>query len=251
MTEWDHGPVSYGFGPEEPWYRQRGPLTAGITAAISVIFLVVAVILWSGSGNSNDAAPQATAPTISFGPTSTTLVEQTSVPATVESTVAVTTVPVTTTQTGASTTVNPAETTTTSITAGELTVWDLLQARSNLSRAAALLMMAELDDVLRGTDEFTFFAPTNEAFADFEATAEGAAIVADPGRLTTFLLRHLAFPRKLTTQQMYAEGFVLVATGEFLDVDPAARTLDGVGFLLIDDAAGNGVLHVMEDVLAP
>ncbi len=250
MTEWDQEPVSYGFGPEEPWYRQRGPLTVAITAAISVIFLVIVAILWIGGSTASDAGPQPTAPTIST--LSTNPVDQTSVPATVETTVPASTAPVTTVETGATTTVNPADTTTsTTITAGQLTVWDLLQTRSNLSRAAELLVMAELDDVLRGTDEFTFFAPTNEAFADFESTANGAAIVSNPGRLTTFLLRHLAFPRKLTTQQIYAEGFVLVATGEFLDADLVARTLDGVGFLLIDDVAGNGVLHVMDDVLAP
>jgi len=247
MTQWDSEPVSYGFGPEDPWYRQRGPLTVAITAAVAIIFLIIVIVVWAGGRGSSDASPDTTPPftTVIIGDTS----DQTTVPP--STTVPASTVPSTTVDPSAtSTTVNPAVSTTT-IEVGELTVWDLLQTRSNLSRVAELLEIAELDDVLRGEDEFTFFAPTNEALADYESTTTGAAVIGDQGRLTTFLLRHLAFPRKLTTQQIYAEGFVLVSTGEFLSADPVARTLDGVGFLLIDDVAGNGVLHVMEDTLAP
>jgi len=247
MTQWDSEPVSYGFGPEEPWYRQRGPLTVAITAAVAVIFLVIVIVVWAGGRSDSGAAPVTTPPPTTVIDGDNT--DQSTVPS--STTVPASTVPTTTVDPAAtSTTIDPAATTTT-IEVGELTVWDLLQTRSNLSRVAELLVIAELDDVLRGRDEFTFFAPTNEALADYEATTTGAAVIGDQGRLTTFLLRHLAFPRKLTTQQIFADGFVLVATGEFLSVDPMARTLEGVGFLLIDDEAGNGVLHVMEDTLAP
>jgi uncharacterized surface protein with fasciclin (FAS1) repeats len=248
MTQWDSEPVSFGFGPEEPWYRQRGPLTVAITAAVAAIFLIIVIVVWAGGRGNSDAATETTPPTtVVTGDTS----DQTTIPDSTTTTLPTSTVPETTLGPGAtSTTIDPAVSTTT-IEVGELTVWDLLQTRSNLSRVAELLVIAELDDVLRGSDEFTFFAPTNEALADYEATTTGAAVIGDQGRLTTFLLRHLAFPRKLTTQEIYAEGFVLVSTGEFLSVDPVARTLEGVGFLLIDDVAGNGVLHVMEDTLAP
>lgn len=249
MTQWDSEPVSYGFGPEESWYRQRGPLTVAITTAVAVIFLIIVVAIWFGGRSSSDTAPAVTPPFI-------TLVtnegeDQPLAPDTAVTAPPTLTVPETTADpVVTSSTISPAISTTT-VTIGELTVWDLLQTRSNLSRVAELLVIAELDDVLRGSDEFTFFAPTNEALADYESTSIGAAVTSDPGRLTTFLLRHLAFPRKLTTEQIFAEGYVLVATGEFLDVDSFTLTLEGVGFLMKDDSAGNGVLHVMEDTLAP
>lgn len=248
MTQWDSEPVSYGFGPEEPWYRQRGPLTVAITSVVAAIFLIIVIVVWAGGRGNSDAATDTTPPsTVVTGDTS----DQTTTPDSTTTTLPSSTVPETTVDPGAtSTTIDPAVSTTT-IEVGELTVWDLLQTRSNLSRVAELLVIAELDDVLRGPDEFTFFAPTNEALADYEATSTGAAVISDPGRLTNFLLRHLAFPRKLTTQQIFDEGYVLVATGEFLSVDSLTRTLEGVGFLLIDDSAGNGMLHVMEDTLAP
>jgi uncharacterized surface protein with fasciclin (FAS1) repeats len=245
MTEWDHEPVSYGFGPEGPWYRRRGPLTVAVTSVVAVIFLLVALFAWVSGRSSGGDTADASASTTLFesdqavdSETTTTTIPPTSIPTTTIS-------PNTT-----STSVDPASSTTT-ILVGELTTWDLLQTRADLSRVAELLVIAELDDVLRGDDEFTFFAPNNDAFAEFESTAAGRAIVANQARLTTFLLRHLAFPRKLTTEEIFREGFVLVSTGEYLTADPAVGTLDGVRFLLVDDVTGNGVLHVMEQVLAP
>lgn len=248
MDQWESEPVVYGFGPEQLWYQRRG-LVLGIIAGVAgLALLVVTLVLGGGSGgdaNGEEPGP-ITFPTVVTGDpvTTTSVATDTTVPG------ATTLPPATTTTEPVATTTDPAATTTT-VLVGELTVWDLLQTRAGLSRVAELLVIAELDDVLRGADPFTFFAPTNEALADFEATAAGAAIIGNQGRLTTFLLRHLAFPRALTTAQIYDEGFVLVATGEFLEADRAAGTLDGVLFLLADDAAGNGVLHVMDDVVAP
>jgi uncharacterized surface protein with fasciclin (FAS1) repeats len=245
MTQWDHEPISYGFGPEGPWYRRRGPLTVAITTGIAVIFLLIALFLWLGGRSSSSDSVDASATTTIAGS------DQTIVADTTTTTAPTSSVPVTTIDPNATTTtVNPAGSTTT-IVVGELTTWDLIKTRADLSRVAELLVLAELDDVLRGEDDFTFFAPTNEAFAEFESTEAGRALVANQGRLTTLLLRHLAFPRKLTTDEIFREGFVLVSTGEYLTADPAVRTLDDVRFLLVDDAAGNGVLHVMEKVLAP
>lgn len=246
MNQWESEPVVYGFGPEQLWYQRRGVVLGIIAAVAGLLLLVVALVLGGGSGrdaNGEEPGP-ITFPTVVTGDpvTTTSVPSETTVPVT-------TTLPPATTE-PVTTTTDPAATTTT-VSVGELTVWDLLQTRADLSRVAELLVRAELDDVMRGADPFTFFAPTNEALADFEATAAGAAIVGNQGRLTTFLLRHLAFPRALTTAQIYDEGFVLVATGEFLEADRAAGTLDGVLFLFADDAAGNGVLHVMDDVLAP
>jgi uncharacterized surface protein with fasciclin (FAS1) repeats len=245
MAQWDHEPVSYGFGPEGPWYRRRGPLTVAITTGIAVIFLLVALFLWLGGRSSSGDTADASATTTIAGS------DQIIAADTTTTTIPTSSVPVTTNDPNAtSSTVNPAGSTTT-IAVGELTTWDLLQTRADLSRVAELLVIAELDDVLRGEDDFTFFAPTNDAFAEFEATADGRALVANQGRLTTLLLRHLAFPRKLTTDEIFREGFVLVSTGEYLTADPAVRTLDGVRFLVVDDVTGNGVLHVMDRVLAP
>jgi uncharacterized surface protein with fasciclin (FAS1) repeats len=245
MTQWDHEPISYGFGPEGPWFRRRGPLTVAVTAAISVMFLGVAVFLWLDGRQSDSGFADASSSTTIAGPDQTVAAESTS------STILPTSVPDTTVDPNATTTTVTTVVPTTTILVGELTTWDLLKTRADLSRVAELLVLAELDDVLRGDDDFTFFAPTNDAFAEFESTIEGRTIVANQGRLTTLLLRHLAFPRKLTTEVIFREGFVLVSTGEYLTADPAVRTLDDVRFLLVDDAAGNGVLHVMEQVLAP
>jgi len=247
MAQWDHEPISYGFGPEEPWYRRRGPLTVAITTGIAVIFLGIAILVWLGGrpsgGDTVDASVSSTI--VGSDQTAGSDITTSTIPTIPTASVPTSSVPSTTI-----TAVSPPESTTT-IAVGELTTWDVLQSRADLRRVAELLVIAELDDVLRGEDDFTFFAPTNDAFAAFEATAAGRALVANQGRLTTLLLRHLAFPRKLTTEEIFREGFVLVATGEFLSADLALRTLDGVRFLLADDVAGNGVLHVMEQVLAP
>lgn len=276
MTDWEPIEPDPVEGEPEPWYRSRGPLTASIVAGGAVVFFVIALIVWLVARDGDDELTSAettttleqatttvaeTLPTTTAPPVTAPPVTEpgTTAPPTSE---APTTPPPTTAPppTVPAVTLPPGSTTTTTSTSVPVvtvpadptaTVWDIIEATPDLERLRDLLIDAELDDVLRGEEPFTLFAPSNDAWEVFAATEAGAAILADSDRVTTLILRHLVFPEIVTAEELFGRDEVLVATGEQLAIDGAAGTVDGAEILVTDIAGSNGMLHVVGRVLAP
>lgn len=271
MSEWQPpipGPVPAEPHEPPPWYRQRGPLTAAIVAAVAVLFFAVALVVWLASGDDDTITSGDTSTTSSLD--TTTIPPTTAVPTTEVATT--TTVPETTTTetsttvpettTTESTTTVP-ETTTTEPTTTTIpdvttvpddpgaTVWDVIVGNEALSAMADVLRDAGLVDVMEGDEPFTLLAPDDAAWDAYAETPEGAAVLADPERLTRLVLRHLVFPEILTADEIFTRTELLVATGEFLPVDATARTVDGVELIVPDVTASNGTVQVMRAVMAP
>ncbi len=130
---------------------------------------------------------------------------------------------------------------------------DTAIAADDFNTLVAAVLVADLEDALRGAGPFTVFAPTDEAFAALDDSLL-AYLLDNPNKLAQVLLYHVvegsiwaadaiaAAPTSLTTLQ-----------GEQIDV-----TVDD-GNVFINDAqvitpnigASNGVIHVIDKVLIP
>ena len=130
------------------------------------------------------------------------------------------------------------------------TIGDLIDADPRLSYFSMLLHEAGLADVLRVPGPLTLFAPTDDAFDELSADTN-ARLSSDPTLLTQLLGHHVA-EGMYAASQLTATPIVMV-DGHVLDVqsDGATTIVDGVPIVDPDLRAGNGVVHVVNDLLMP
>ena len=119
----------------------------------------------------------------------------------------------------------------------------------------AALEHADLVSTLSGDGNFTVFAPTDDAFAEYGLDLDDTSVVAgSDGPLASTLLYHV-IPSKVLSGDL-PEGNTTVATanGENITI-----TVTSTGDVMIGDAkvviadvpASNGVIHVIDKVLTP
>jgi len=129
------------------------------------------------------------------------------------------------------------------------TVADIL-AEPEFVQLGILLKAAGLEETLRGEGPFTVFAPSFEAF-----TALGAdtlnALQRDPAALTPILTYHVV-PGKVMAADV-TPGEVTTVNGAPLTVTVEGDTVkvNGATVVTTDLEAGNGVVHVIDQVLQP
>jgi uncharacterized surface protein with fasciclin (FAS1) repeats len=100
-------------------------------------------------------------------------------------------------------------------------------------------------------EEFTFFAPSDEAFL---STSGGdiAEMVADPTMLTDVLRNHVIDERLLSADLADGETIQTEAGGTLtISVDGAAVMVDDATVETADIDAGGGVIHVVDQILLP
>jgi uncharacterized surface protein with fasciclin (FAS1) repeats len=120
---------------------------------------------------------------------------------------------------------------------------------STLTKA---LKAAELDLTLGGKDEFTIFAPTDEAFGKLpEATLAKLLLPENKEKLRMLLLYHVVAGKVLAAD--LTDGDVKTVNGEKLEVDVSDDTIevDGEKVFSADVSATNGVMHSVGVVLVP
>lgn len=134
----------------------------------------------------------------------------------------------------------------------ETTVVDIALSNSNFSTLVAALSKAGLVSTLQSTGPFTVFAPTNAAFEDL-FTALGVDGLDDltSEQLEPILLYHVVSGAAVLSTQL-TDGPVETVEGSNIFVD----LTDGVmiNTSTVDPAdleAGNGVVHVVDEVLLP
>jgi OOP family OmpA-OmpF porin len=130
------------------------------------------------------------------------------------------------------------------------TIGDLIDADPRLSYFSMLLHEAGLTDVVRVAGPITVFAPTDEAFDKLSADTN-ARLSSDPALLSQLLGHHIA-EGSYAADQLTAKPIVMV-DGDVLDVqtDGTTTIVDGVPIADPDVPAGNGVVHVVNDLLNP
>ena len=128
--------------------------------------------------------------------------------------------------------------------------------RDDLTTLVAAIEAAGLTDTLANEGPFTIFAPNDEAFMDYLGemgmTAEDA--LADTTFLSTLLQGHVveAADDSGMVAGMVDNPFVSLAGTELpVTVDGDMITIGGAEILEADIFATNGVIHVIDTVLAP
>jgi uncharacterized surface protein with fasciclin (FAS1) repeats len=147
-----------------------------------------------------------------------------------------------------------------SVAAG--TVVDVITSSPDHATLLAALQAAGLGEALAGAGPYTVFAPNDAAFEAYVSSAGLASaddLLADPN-LASILEGHVV-PSALLSADILAQAEAAGGTLELaaLNGAPLTITVDG-GMVMIngsatvttaDLAAGNGVVHVIDGVLAP
>jgi uncharacterized surface protein with fasciclin (FAS1) repeats len=132
----------------------------------------------------------------------------------------------------------------------------IASGRDDLTILVAAVEAAGLTAALSGEGPFTIFAPNDEAFEDYLGemgmTAEDA--LADTEFLSTLLQGHVveAGDDSAMVAGMVGNPFVSLAGTELpVTVDGDTITIGGATIVEADIFATNGVIHVIDTVLAP
>lgn len=133
------------------------------------------------------------------------------------------------------------------------TVMQLLQSNPQFSVLVAALERTGLDSTLTatGTGSFTIFAPTNDAFA--KIPREQLNAILDNERALNNLLSYHVVARALTAEELSRVSSVPSAGGDpiALRSQGGQLTVNGARVLQSDVRGSNGIIHVIDTVLAP
>ncbi len=120
---------------------------------------------------------------------------------------------------------------------------------ANLTTLLALVKAAEIE--LPKDAKLTVFAPTNEAFAklppeqvEFLTSAEGRPTL-------QAILRHHVVSDALESSAVLGRRRLEALSGQSLEVDPSALTVDGARLVATDVAFDGGLVHVIDGVMLP
>lgn len=133
--------------------------------------------------------------------------------------------------------------------AAKKSIFEVADGDDRLGTLVAAVTAAGLEETLSEEESFTVFAPTDEAFQNINATM----LLEEPWRahLKSVVLHHVL------GSEIYSEDFVEGVPAETLEgTTIAIRSLDPLQVEyaeIIDEdvKAGNGVVHVVDDVLLP
>ena len=129
-------------------------------------------------------------------------------------------------------------------------IYDIASSNADFETLTAAVDQAGLKGTLEGAGPFTVFAPTDDAFAAFNALG------IDPeATLASILLYHVV-PGKLAAGDVLAAGTLTTAfDGKTFDVSSngVITTPDGITAKIVatDIEASNGIIHVIDAVIAP
>ena len=139
----------------------------------------------------------------------------------------------------------------------EMTIAEIVQGDDNFSSLLAALEKTQLTSVLNGTDNFTVFAPQNDAFATFLSEKGFANLDAVPtATLTQILLNHVVSGSVKSTDLTtgYIKNLAQEPTTEN-NLNAYVNTSGGVTIngsttvISADVSATNGTVHVVNSVI--
>lgn len=125
-------------------------------------------------------------------------------------------------------------------------------ATPNLSTLVAALQAAELAETLNGTDAFTVFAPTNDAFAAIQSTVDNLLKPENKSKLQSVLKYHVVAGTVKAADLKDGQEIVTLQ-GEKLKVSikDGKVMVGGAEVTNPDVAVSNGVVHMTNKVFVP
>ena len=128
---------------------------------------------------------------------------------------------------------------------------EVATAAGSFNTLLAALDAAGLTSTLEGDGPFTVFAPSDEAFAKIPADALNA-LLANQDLLTAVLTYHVV-PGRVAASEVVGLTSAPTVNGKTLSISVVNGTVkvDGANVVSTDIEAGNGIIHVIDDVLTP
>jgi transforming growth factor-beta-induced protein len=134
---------------------------------------------------------------------------------------------------------------------GEPTLLELATAAGNFTSLIAAVDQASLTAALDAEGPFTVFAPTDEAFAAFEAENPGVLASLSDAELAAILTYHVVAGEVLSTD-LVSGALVTTLNGARAAVDLSeGATIAGAHVVQADLMASNGVIHVVDRLMLP
>ena len=132
---------------------------------------------------------------------------------------------------------------------------DLIETAAKAGKFTTFLKVVEaagLTETFKGQEQFTIFAPTDEAFARLpEITLSSLLKPENVERLKAVLSYHV-LPVKMMSSEMGKKADVPTLLGQTLKIESSnALRINNVNIQKADIEASNGVLHVINSVLTP
>jgi uncharacterized surface protein with fasciclin (FAS1) repeats len=130
-------------------------------------------------------------------------------------------------------------------------ILQVANAQGNLKTFTGLVDQAGLRNILSTGEQYTVFAPTDDAFNRLGA-AQFDALTKDKTKLQN-LLRHTVVKGRYTVKDLANMGYVRALDGSNLKVmsSGTAFAIDNAHIVKTDVAAGNGMIQVIDTVLVP
>jgi uncharacterized surface protein with fasciclin (FAS1) repeats len=136
------------------------------------------------------------------------------------------------------------------VQAGSLT--KLIADSATFSTLTKALKATGLDATLGQKDDFTIFAPTDEAFGKLPAeTLTKLMLPENKEKLRMLLLYHVVAGRMLAADLTNGEVKTVNGAKLKIDVSPGKVEVDGAKVFSADVIATNGVMHTIGEVLVP
>jgi uncharacterized surface protein with fasciclin (FAS1) repeats len=132
---------------------------------------------------------------------------------------------------------------------------DLIETATNAGKFTTFLKAVEaagLTNTFKGEEQFTIFAPTDEAFARLsEITLNSLLKPENVERLKSVLTYHV-LPGKMMSTDMGKKEDVPTVFGQTLKIESSnALRINNVSIQKPDIEATNGVIHIINSVLTP
>jgi uncharacterized surface protein with fasciclin (FAS1) repeats len=126
-------------------------------------------------------------------------------------------------------------------------------AAGGFEQLAGALTRAGLVDALKAEGPFTVFAPTDEAFAAFEAANPGALESLTADELSAILRYHVLSGAAVRSSDLRDGQLATTLAGPVLAIDLAgdAPKVNAATVTMADIEAENGVIHVLDSILMP
>ena len=121
--------------------------------------------------------------------------------------------------------------------------------KANLTTLLEFVKAAEIE--FPKDAKLTIFAPTNEAFARLPRTQVEFLTSAEGKPALQAILKHHVVAQSLESAALLDRRRVKALSGQSLEVDPSALTVDGARLVAADVAFDGGLVHVIDAVMLP
>ena len=140
-----------------------------------------------------------------------------------------------------------------SCSSSQPTIAEIAQNDGRFQTLVAAVEAAGLTEALQNSDEYTVFAPTDEAFSKLpEGTVETLLKPENKEVLKAVLLYHVV-PGNLAAKNVLSSKNLMTANGQRLDVSMRKEgpTVDNARIILTDIKGSNGTIHAIDTVVLP